>query len=71
MYQEFYAKSGLLIWPLVGLVIFITIFLAVLGYVFIGLKNGNKIDKIAAMPLDNETESEFDAHAEGRAQNHE
>lgn len=69
MFQEFYAKSDLLIWPLVGLVIFIAIFLAVLGYVFIGLKSKEKVDKIAALPLDNE--NEIDAHAEGRAQDNE
>ncbi len=69
MYQEFYAKSDLLIWPLVGLVIFIAIFLGVLGYVFLGLKNKDKVDKIAALPF--EPEQEFDGHAEGRAQNNE
>ncbi len=69
MFQEFYAKSDLLIWPLVGLVIFIAIFLGVLGYVFIGLKSKDKVDEIAALPLDNE--NEFDGHVEGRAQDNE
>ncbi len=31
MYQQFYDKSDLLAWPIVGLVIFISLFLAVLG----------------------------------------
>ena len=69
MFQEFYDKSDLLAWPLVGLVIFIAIFLAVLGYVFVGLKNKSKVDEIAGLPL--EPEIEYDAHAEGRAQTNE
>jgi len=69
MYQEFYDKSDLLAWPLVGLVIFIAIFLAVLGYVFVGLKSKSKVDAIAGIPL--EPEIEIDAHAEGRAQTNE
>ncbi len=69
MYQEFYNKSDLLAWPLVGLVIFIGLFLAVLGYVFFGLKNKDKVDKMAALPF--VTENEFDGDPEGRAQNNE
>lgn len=69
MFQEFYAKSDLLVWPLVGLVIFVMIFLGVLGYVFLGLKNKDKVDKIAALPL--EHDSEFDGDVEGRTPNNE
>ncbi len=69
MFQEFYDKSDLLTWPLVGLVIFIGLFLAVLGYVFFGLKNRDKVDKFAALPF--VTETKVDGYPEGRAQNNE
>lgn len=69
MYQQFYDKSDLLAWPIVGLVIFISLFLAVLGYVFFGLKNKDKVDEMAALPF--VTENESDGFAEGRAQDNE
>jgi len=53
MYQEFYDKSDLLVWPLVGLLIFVAIFAGVLAYTFFGLKN-RKIEEIAALPLAND-----------------
>ena len=52
MYQEFYANSSHLIWPLMGLVIFVSIFIGVLAYVFFGLRDPDKIDAIAALPLE-------------------
>lgn len=52
MYQDFYANSSHLIWPLLGLVIFVSIFLGVLAYVFFGLRDRDKIDAIAALPLE-------------------
>ena len=52
MYQEFYANSSHLIWPLMGLIIFVSIFIGVLAYVFFGLRDRNKIDAIAALPLE-------------------
>jgi len=69
MYQQFYDKSDLLNWPIVGLVIFIGLFLGVLGYVFFGLKNKDKVDAMAALPF--ETENESDGYPEGRAHNNE
>ena len=53
MYQEFYDKSDLLVWPLVGLLIFVAIFAGVLAYTFFGLKD-RKIEEIAALPLEND-----------------
>ena len=47
MYQEFFAKSDHLIWPLLGLVIFVLIFIGVLAYVFLGLRDRDKIDAVA------------------------
>ena len=70
MYQQFYDKSDLLAWPIVGLVIFISLFLAVLGYVFFGLKNKDKVEQMAALPFVTENESS-DGDPEGRAQNNE
>jgi hypothetical protein len=55
VYQEFFAKSDHLIWPLLGLVIFVSIFLGVLAYVFLGLRDKSKIEAVANLPLeDNE-----------------
>jgi cbb3-type cytochrome oxidase subunit 3 len=51
MFQEFYAQSEHLIWPLVGLLIFVLLFVGVLAYVFFGLRDKDKVDKIAALPL--------------------
>jgi hypothetical protein len=52
MFQEFFqARADLLIWPLIGLGIFVTSFLLVLAYVGLGLRDGHKRDEIAALPL--------------------
>jgi len=59
MYQEFFDKSDHLIWPLLGLIIFVAIFLGVLAYVFLGLRDKNKITEVANLPLeDNEVISQ-------------
>jgi hypothetical protein len=66
MYQDFYAGSNLLIWPLIGLMIFIAVFAGVLAYTFFGLRDGNKLRDLAALPLaDDDTVT--DGQAEGRA----
>jgi cbb3-type cytochrome oxidase subunit 3 len=65
MYQEFLAKSGLLVWPLIGLLIFVTIFAGILGYVIFGLRDKKKVDEIAALPLEDDTYE--NGHADGRA----
>lgn len=65
MFQEFYAKSELLIWPLVGLIIFLAVFAGVLAFVFFGLRDRDKLDEIAALPL--EPDHGIDSPAEGRA----
>ncbi|MCB1182770.1 cbb3-type cytochrome c oxidase subunit 3 [bacterium] len=56
MFQEFYAQSEHLVWPLIGLIIFVAIFVGVLAYVFLGLRDRRKIDEIAALPLDDSEE---------------
>ena len=54
MYQEYFAGSDLLVWPLVGLVIFVLSFLGVMWYVLQGLADARKRDHIAALPLEDE-----------------
>ena len=71
MYAEFYAQNPLLFWPLVGLVIFLVSFAAVMLYVLIGLRDKRKVDYLAALPLEPDTQpatesSDVDV-AEGRA----
>jgi len=56
MFAEFYAQNPLLFWPLVGLVIFLTSFAAVLIYVLLGLRDRQKVDYLAALPLDSDDE---------------
>ncbi len=65
MYQEFYNRSDLLIWPLAGLILFLAVFLGVLAFTFLGLRDRKTIDAIAALPL--EPDHEIDSPAEGRA----
>ena len=73
MYQEFYAKSDLLIWPLIGLLIFVSIFAGVLAYVVFGLRDKSKVDALAALPFEPETlvpddaNNDFHGQADGRA----
>ena len=55
MFGEFYSGSHLLVWPLVGLGIFVVAFLAVLFYATFGLKRGAHLDRIAALPLEDDT----------------
>lgn len=54
MFGEFYANSDLMIWPLVGLGIFVLAFLAVLAWVLFGLRRNPIVDRMAALPLDDE-----------------
>ena len=54
MFQEFFSRSDLLIWPLVGLVIFVLGFLGVLWYVLHGLADPRKREHMASLPLDDD-----------------
>jgi hypothetical protein len=65
MFQEFFSRSAHLGWPLVGLLMFVTLFVGVLAYVGFGLRDRRKIDDIAALPL--EPEDRVDGQADGRA----
>jgi hypothetical protein len=65
MFQEFLAKSDLLIWPLVGLLIFTSLFVGMLAFVVFGLRDRRKLDEIAALPL--APDSDDEDLPEGRA----
>lgn len=52
MFQQFFRNSELLIFPVVGLIIFFLSFVGVLAYVFIGLRNKDKVRRIASLPLE-------------------
>jgi hypothetical protein len=54
MFQQFYAGSDLLVWPVVGLGIFILSFLAVVSYVFLFMRRGDDLERVAALPLDDD-----------------
>ncbi|MFH1845138.1 MAG: hypothetical protein ABIF77_18275 [bacterium] len=54
MFQQFYAGSDLLIWPLVGLGIFFVTFVAVLLYVLVFLRGSKSVDHLAALPLEDD-----------------
>ena len=58
MYQQFYANSDLLIWPLVGLGIFFLSFLAVLYYVLVLLRRNPAVDRMALLPLEGDPPAE-------------
>lgn len=66
MFREFYANSDHLIWPTLGLLIFSVIFIGVLAYVFLGLRDKQKIDEIAALPLEPDTQELGPADGRGR-----
>lgn len=51
MFQEFFARSTLLVWPLVGLLLSLAFFAGVLAFVFLGLRDRRRIDELAALPF--------------------
>ena len=54
MFQEFLSGSNLLVWPIVGFVIFFVAFMAVLGYVAFGNRRNHTLDRLASLPLDDD-----------------
>jgi hypothetical protein len=65
MFREFFSGSDLMVWPLIGLLIFATIFAGVLAFTFLGLRDRRKLDDIAALPLQPDDGDED--RSEGRA----
>ena len=52
MFQDFYAQSRHLIWPLIGLVIFVGSFVLVLLHVGLGMRDKGRIGRLARLPLE-------------------
>ena len=52
MYQEFFAGSDLLAFPLAALGIFFTVFVVVVARVVWGLHRRNRLDHLANLPLE-------------------
>jgi hypothetical protein len=65
MFKEYFSGNEHLVWPVIGLVLFVTIFIGVLAYVFLGLRDKDKVDEIASLPF--EPEIPVDSQADGRA----
>lgn len=61
MYSQFYADNPLLFWPLVGLAIFVVSFVAVLFYVVVGLRDESKVEHLARLPLDTDSDRPFES----------
>lgn len=51
MFQEYFAQSDLLVWPLIGLIIFLASFVGVILYVCVGLRDAKKRKYLARLPL--------------------
>ena len=52
MFQEqFYEGNAMLIWPLLGLLIFVAMFVGVLAFTWLGLRDRKTLDHIASLPL--------------------
>jgi len=51
MFQEYFAQSDLLVWPLIGLIIFLVSFVGVILYVGWGLRDAEKREYLARLPL--------------------
>ncbi len=66
MFQEFFSRSTLLVWPLVGLLISVAFFVGVLAFVFLGLRDRGRVSELAALPF-GDNEETVEAHANGRA----
>lgn len=60
MFADYFARSHLLFWPLVGMGIFLATFVIVLARVAIGMKRGVSLDRVASLPLEPDTAGEVD-----------
>ena len=55
MFQDYFAQSELLIWPLIGLIIFLASFVGVLLYVGFGLRDRRKLEHLSRLPLQSDS----------------
>ncbi|MEZ4647854.1 MAG: hypothetical protein R3E97_03550 [Candidatus Eisenbacteria bacterium] len=67
MFQEFFARSELLILPLVSLGIFFVTFMLVLTHVVFGLRKKELLTHVSMLPLDDEEEGHYRVDGEGVA----
>lgn len=51
MFHDYLSRSDLLVWPLVGLAIFFTVFLGVLVRVFLIGRRPGRLASLTALPL--------------------
>lgn len=54
MLQQFYAESGLMIWPLLGMGLLAVVFLLVMGYAIFGLRKSPTVARMAGLPLEDD-----------------
>lgn len=57
MYQEFFAGSRFLDWPLVALGIFFVAFITAVVYAVVGQRDKVKVKELSLMPLDDESDA--------------
>jgi cbb3-type cytochrome oxidase subunit 3 len=50
MFASFFDGSDLLLFPLLAMFVFLTTFLAVLGWVFVGARK-RRLDRLSSLPL--------------------
>ena len=58
MLQQFYAESGLMIWPVLGMGLLAIVFLLVMGYTIFGLRKSPTVARMAWLPLEDEISSD-------------
>jgi hypothetical protein len=52
MFQDYFAGSDLLLWPLLGLLLFVASFAAILYHVATNLRDRRAVEHLASLPLD-------------------
>lgn len=52
MFQDFFSRSTLLSWPLMGLLLSVAFFVGVLAFVFLGLRDRRHVTELASLPFD-------------------
>lgn len=57
MFHDYFVGSDLLLWPLVGLLLFVASFAAILYHVAVNLRDRRAVEQLASLPLDTGDES--------------
>jgi hypothetical protein len=58
MLQQFYADSGLLLWPMLGMGLLVVVFLLVMGHVIFGMRKSPIVSRMARLPLEDDLVSD-------------